>query len=677
MSLRMLLTALGLLLAFGQAARAQQPKPPGKPASDKSAPVREDLILREQILSRQFAEFEQSLLRLMQRLKASSKLEDQEKAVILEKALEKSKDSLIGTQFDQLVELLKNQQLKSLGEIKDAADKSARLAEDLRTILALLREDTRVSKLREDRLRLEQIVKEIEKLIVRQKQVQGQTDLGKTDRMELVKNQNRVTQSTADLARKMGQGADKDLKAKEKSAGKSSAKKGEAKDGGKEPTKGEAKDAGKGTAKQGDAKKDSSPAEAKAGKSGDPKQASAKGSKSGDKQGDAKDNKNAQAKEATAKDAGKEGGIKEKVKPAEPKEAKAQSKSGPKGGDSKQASAKSSKGGDQKAGDAKSGSPKGEAKAGSKNAGQAQAKSGGQQPPQQQASSKGENQKPPPGQPAAATPQGKKQVQDANYKQKQAEEKIARGKNEDASKDQGKAIKDLEAAKKKLEQLLNQMREEELERLLAALQVRCEKMLAMQLQVLTGTEQVWASINGQKDKKPSRPDQQQSLKLSDDEKEIVVEANKAIELLESEGSAVAFPEVFKQVREDMKHVQQRLGTVDPGVVTQAIEKDIVDTLKEMIDALKKARQELDAKKSPPSQGQPPPQQDQKLLDQIAELKMIRSMQIRVNARTKVYGAQYQGEQASEPVVVRELHNLSERQERIFDVTNRIAKGDNK
>jgi hypothetical protein len=215
--------------------------------------------------------------------------------------------------------------------------------------------------------------------------------------------------------------------------------------------------------------------------------------------------------------------------------------------------------------------------------------------------------------------------------------------------------------------------------LLAALQARCEKMLAMQIQVLAGTEQVFAKIQLHKDKQADNFDKRDSLKLSDDEKEIVVEATKAIEMLEAEGSAVAFPEVFKQVREDMKHVQRRLGVVDTGVVTQAIERDIIDTLKEMIEALKKARQELDKGKKPPPPGQSKqqPQQDQKLLDQIAELKMIRSMQKRVNTRTEVYGNQYKGEQAAEPRIVGELRNLSERQERIFEVTNRIAKGDNK
>src|SRR5205823_12944365 len=130
-------------------------------------------------------------------------------------------------------------------------------------------------------------------------------------------------------------------------------------------------------------------------------------------------------------------------------------------------------------------------------------------------------------------------------------------------------------------------------------------MLAMQIQVQIGTEGVFRIVETLADKKPSRQNQQDSLKLSDNEKHIVTEANKAIEMLEAEGSAVAFPEVFQQVRQDMMTVQRRLEITDVGVVTQAIEKDIIETLKEMIEALKKARQEMEAQKSPPSAGPPP------------------------------------------------------------------------
>jgi hypothetical protein len=152
----------------------------------------------------------------------------------------------------------------------------------------------------------------------------------------------------------------------------------------------------------------------------------------------------------------------------------------------------------------------------------------------------------------------------------------------------------------------------------------------------------------------------------------VLEANKAIGILEAEGTAVAFPQMFEQVRDDAKNVARRLSKADVGTVTQVIEQDIIAALKDMIEALKKAQQDLK------SQGQSPPgqPQNQKLIDLLAELKMIRAMQIRVNSRTKVYGQQYTGEQASDPDIKKELDDLAQRQLKIFDVTNNIAKGKN-
>jgi thiamine pyrophosphate-dependent acetolactate synthase large subunit-like protein len=199
-------------------------------------------------------------------------------------------------------------------------------------------------------------------------------------------------------------------------------------------------------------------------------------------------------------------------------------------------------------------------------------------------------------------------------------------------------------------------------------------MLAMQIEVRDGTLTVDQLIKKNQDAKPNRENQQFSVKLADREGEIIVEADKALDLLKGEGTAVAFPEVFQQVREDMIHVQRRLNGTDVGSITVGIENDIIATLEEMIKALEKQQQQLDQKKS--KQGQPQQQQqqqqDQKLLDQIAELKMIRAMQMRVNNRTAEYGKTYTGEQAREANIVRELNNLGDRQERIFEITRKIA-----
>jgi hypothetical protein len=614
---RVLLAGAAVAVLMGVVVvRAQEPASPAR-SQDKAAKLKEDLELQQQNLARRFGEFQQQLLRLQQRLEKSPRKEDQDKAVVLKKALERAQENLISTQFESLVDYLKSQKFTKVGDIKAAHERTLKLADDLREVLALLNENSRALQLREQRLRLEEILKRLERVIHDQKVARTINEINK-DAKTAKNAQVQVTQATQKL--------DRDITGKNAKSGdprKGEGKKGEGKDG----------------AKSGE------------GKKGEPKERDDK--KAGDAQG---------PKVRSKKEEDKKAGDAKK-------------------GDNKEG-AKSNKDGDSKSGDSKSGDSKqGQAKDGSKNSSPSKSKGDSNpQDPNSPADKKGDNnaKEAPPkdGPPPDETAQVQKRIREANYDQHRAEDKIDRGDKPGSKKDQDEAVRKLEEAKKKLEDLLRQLREEELERLLASLQARCEKMLAMQINVQEGTIRVAREIDRSPDKTATRDQQQDSLRLSDKEKDIVTEATKAIEMLEAEGSAVAFPEVFQQVREDMKNVQGRLSVVDVGKVTQGTEQDIIDTLKEMIEALKKARQDLDNKKSPPS-GQPPPNVDQKLLDQIAELKMIRSMQIRVNNRTQLYGREYEGEQAMAPRIRQELHQLSDRQERIFEVTNRIAKGDNR
>src|SRR5205807_3809968 len=118
---------------------------------------------------------------------------------------------------------------------------------------------------------------------------------------------------------------------------------------------------------------------------------------------------------------------------------------------------------------------------------------------------------PPPGAQKDDAKVAKKQIQEGQQKQQQAEEDIQQTKNEKAVEDQQKAIEKLEAAKKELERLLRQLREEEIERVLAQLQQRCEKMLAMQQMVLAGTERVDKAIVANPNKTANRENKQESL----------------------------------------------------------------------------------------------------------------------------------------------------------------------
>ncbi len=130
-------------------------------------------------------------------------------------------------------------------------------------------------------------------------------------------------------------------------------------------------------------------------------------------------------------------------------------------------------------------------------------------------------------------------------------------------------------------------REERAQQVPADFLGRCRKMLAMQIEVSKGTEALHKAVQGIPRKHLRPKEKQASLKLSIEQKAILREATTAIALITADGSAVAFDEVFQELRVDMKRIQRRLEINDVGLATQALEKDVIDTLKEMVAALQK------------------------------------------------------------------------------------------
>jgi hypothetical protein len=129
----------------------------------------------------------------------------------------------------------------------------------------------------------------------------------------------------------------------------------------------------------------------------------------------------------------------------------------------------------------------------------------------------------------------------------------------------------------------------------------------------------------------------------------------------------------------MRIVSRRLADEEAGDLTQAIEKDIIDALEEMIAALQQEMQKLEDKKNQPKDQQSAQQQEREksLVDAIAELKMLRSLQLRVNNRTKRLADGLEGEEAKDAEKIDQLRNLAERQSRIQRATHDLATGRNK
>ena len=160
------------------------------------------------------------------------------------------------------------------------------------------------------------------------------------------------------------------------------------------------------------------------------------------------------------------------------------------------------------------------------------------------------------------------------------------------------------------------------------------------------------------------------------EAEIVMEVEKALSLLRQEGSSVAMPEAVQQVHDDMQQLVHRLAEGKTEVLTQNIEMDVIKALEEIVDALKKAQKDASSKKKPPGPSPTGQPQDPPLIEMIAELKMIRALQMRVNRRTERYSKLIDGEQASKEDVLDALRRLSEQEARVQKVTRELELGKN-
>jgi hypothetical protein len=551
----------------------------------------------QEVISRRYRRFEETLLKIAESLRKT----DPERADLLFRAIGKSNGDRIGSQLNELVQLLRDN--KQLG---DAIDRQADVVTHMHALLDLLLSEDRQKELKEEQARIKKYIEEVNKIIAKEKANRADTERG-APADEVAGQQKKIADQAGNLGKQISKDDEaRQAKAQSKSSGQS--KEGRPEDGKQPP--------GKPGAESPDGK---NPAD---------------GKPPGDKADDGKpdDGKPGESKPGEAKPAeGKPGeGKPGEGKPGEGKPAEGQPAPG-----------KPSEG------------QPGEGQEGQPQEGQ----------PQEGQPQEGQSQQTP----------GREELERAKRDMERAIEKLKKNQRNAASDAQDDALANLQKAKEKLEEILKQLREEERERFLAMLEARFQQMLAMQIKVYDGTRSIDKTAAADRSGQHST----RSLQLARNEEEIAIEATKALTLLRDEGSAIAFPEAVEQMRDDMRIVITRLERTEVGELTQSIEKEIIDALEEMIDALQKEMEKSKDKKKEEQGKDSQQQQDQELVDQLAELKMLRTLQLRINHRTKRLGRMVDGEQAQDPDLLGQLQNLADRQARIQKATYDMATGRNK
>lgn len=577
-----------------------QDQPPAKDSAASGAPEAGQLNEAEASLSRRYKQFERTLLQMAEYLRKT----EPERAELLVRAIGKSKEDRVNLQMDQIIDLLKSDQLG------DAIGREQHLVSNLKGLLELLQSEDRRHQLEEEKKWLESVQQEIGKLSVREKELRRATEKG-ARLGPLADRQGKIGGETKSLLEKIDQ---------QDSARNASNKKNAA-DKAARSADGEGRKEG--------ANKEN-PDKQTSNKQGPEKQ-------SADKQKPDKQNPD---KEKT-----------DKQKPGGPSDSKKEGKN-------------------SQASKAKPGNPSQKSKPGDRN----------QQPPQQSENSSPENspQEPSenqsPSEPTEKKTPGREQLEQARRAMQQAEEELRRLEGNKALERQDEAIRKLADAKARLEKILRQLREEEQEIMLTSLEARFAKMLLMQIQLHLDT--VTLSKTGKNAWTPRHFGKARDLSVA--ETAISEEALRALTLLKEEGSSVAFPKGVEQVRDDMLTIAQRLGKNDVGELTQSIEKDVIESLEELVAAL---QSEIENRKKPENQRRQRQRQggepgEKELVEKIAELKMLRSLQLRVNRRTKQLGRLIPGEQATSDDVAAQLQSLARRQAEIQEATYILASGRN-
>jgi hypothetical protein len=197
--------------------------------------------------------------------------------------------------------------------------------------------------------------------------------------------------------------------------------------------------------------------------------------------------------------------------------------------------------------------------------------------------------------PGSLPPEVAQLLSEAARNQKRATEALANNRKKEAIQFQDRAVKELQAAKKKLTRLQKQKRSEEAAFLRQLLEQRCQYLAEAQRAIRASTVAIHKAIQANKDKKPNRADRQATARLAEREKAVLLQADWIIQTLIADGSAVGFLEVFKQLRADMEEIWKRLEKTDPGSLTQQIAQDVLESLDEIARVLKEARSKRKAK----------------------------------------------------------------------------------
>ena len=547
--------------------------------------------------------------------------------------------------------------------------------ENLNKILELLQSENRTDRVREQRDQIRRTIEETERLLRLQSSLRGRTE-GGSQTEKAASDQQKLAEKAAQIAKDLNPDDAKDKEAASKPDSQDTSEKDKSEQSDKPGDQESSKENGN--------NKDSQSPEGKKtdGKKTDDKKSSDK--KTDEKQADKQnEDKNADKKSEGKPDKKSDDQKSDQPAGGENKDAKDQAsgkaEKSDKPGESEKSGEKPPESDQKPSGQPSQSKPSqskpsqskpSQSKPGDRQQSEDSQKSGGEQ------SEESESQQ----QPKNPTDRAAQRMKQAQKRMQEAQKNLEDAERKGAVEKQRQAEQELKTAIEELEEILRQLREEEIERSLSALEERLRLMLQLQNKVLDESKRLQEISAGGND----RQVEIRANSLASDEKKILGEAQRALLLLREEGTSAAFPESLSHIISDMQKVVERLSKADVGKLTIGIEEDIVSSLEELVAAMseiKKENKDRKEKPMPAPGGQQAPPGEQPLVNQLAEMRLIKTLQVRINKRTQTLSEVLKDPndvvgQAEAADIQSQLRELAERQSSIKQVTRDIVIGKN-
>ena len=259
---------------------------------------------------------------------------------------------------------------------------------------------------------------------------------------------------------------------------------------------------------------------------------------------------------------------------------------------------------------------------------------------------------------------GQSQIAKAQQQMENAANRLQNQDAEGANREQNEAIKNLNEALDRLSQLKEETQEEKL----ARLEARFTEMLARQQVVSAQTLEL--------DEKQiatgtlRRSDRLALAKLAAEENALAEMSQEAYDLLVEDGTSVVFPRIVEDLKTDLQQCADGLKKQRTDSLTQLVQSEVETTLEELISALQRAQKEKQENDEGGGSSGGGGGGNQPLLPPSAELKALRSAQMRVNRRTKQVD-QLREVITTDPQIRAEIQNLFGRQAKIVEMTDEM------